>query len=58
MEKLALWSGGADRGLAERPPFHRARTMSAPVSPHLGVCLWLWLGVILGRGQGQGKDLG
>ncbi|XP_074173303.1 collagen alpha-1(XX) chain isoform X2 [Rhinolophus sinicus] len=27
--------------------------MSAPVRPHLGICLWLWLGVILGRGQGQ-----
>uniref|UniRef100_A0A452SJK9 Collagen type XX alpha 1 chain n=1 Tax=Ursus americanus TaxID=9643 RepID=A0A452SJK9_URSAM len=27
--------------------------MSALVCPHLGLCLWLWLGVALGRSQGQ-----
>ena len=31
--------------------------MSALVCPHLGVCLWLWLGVAVGLGQRQGKDV-
>lgn len=36
---------------------HRQCAMSALVCPHLGLCLWLWLGVALGRSQGQGKDM-
>ncbi|KAK1337084.1 hypothetical protein QTO34_001706 [Cnephaeus nilssonii] len=33
--------------------FPRLSTMGAQVHPHLGVCLWLWLGVTLGLGPEQ-----
>lgn len=36
---------------------HRRCATSALVCPHLGVCLWLWLGVAVGLGQRQGKDV-
>ncbi|XP_049506423.1 collagen alpha-1(XX) chain [Panthera uncia] len=32
---------------------HRRCATSALVCPHLGVCLWLWLGVAVGLGQRQ-----